>query len=46
MRMHNRGLCGNRSTEDIVSVSKVDDHDLVLFIDFLPNTYEVVGFES
>lgn len=46
MRVHYRGVRGNGSPHDIVGVGEVNDHDLILLVDFLPNTDEVVGLEG
>ncbi len=46
MRVHDSRVRRDWSTHDIVGISKVDNDDLVLFIDFFPNTNEVVGLES
>lgn len=40
--MHNRGIRGNRSSNDIICVGKVDDNNLVLFPDFFTHAYEMV----
>lgn len=45
LRVHNGGVRSNRSPEDIISVCKVDDNDLVLFVDFLAHANEMVAFE-
>ena len=44
--MHYGRIGGDRSTHDIVGVCKVDDDDLVLFINLLSHTNEVVGLEG
>jgi hypothetical protein len=44
--MHNRGVGGDWPTQNIVGVVQVDDDNLVLFVDFLPHTDEMVGFQS
>ena len=36
---------GDRSPQDIVGIRKVDDNSLVLPIDFLPYTDEMVAFK-
>ena len=44
--VHNRGVGGDWSTENIIGIVQVDNNDLVLFVDFLPHTDEMVGFEG
>jgi hypothetical protein len=44
--VHNRRVCGDWSTQNIVGVVQVDNDDLVLFVDFLPHTDKMVGFEG
>ena len=43
MGVHNCGVGGDWSPEDIVGVGEIDDDDLVGFIDLFPDTDEVVG---
>lgn len=45
MRMHYGRIGGDGAAEDIIGISKVDDHDLVLLIDLFPNANKSVGFE-
>ena len=44
--VHNGRVGGDWSTQNIVGVGQVDDDDLVLFVEFLPHTNEMVGFQS
>ena len=44
--VHYRGVCGDWSTQNIIGVVQVDDNDLVLLVDLLPHTDEMVGFEG
>jgi len=44
--MHDRRVCGDWSTQNIIGVVQVDNDDLVLFVDFLPHTDEMVGFKG
>ena len=44
--VHNRGVGSDWSTQNIVGVGQVDNNDLVLFVNFLPHTDEMVGFQS
>ena len=44
--VHYCGVCSNWSTQNIVCVVQVDDDDLVLLVDLLPYTDEMVGFEG
>ena len=44
--VHDRRVRRNWAAEDIVGVRKVDDDDLVLLIDLLSYTDEVVRFEG
>lgn len=44
--MHDCGIRCNGPPKDIVSVCEVDDDNLILLVHFLPNTDEVVGFQS
>ena len=46
LRVHNRRVCGDWSTQNIIGVVQVDNDDLVLLVDFLPHTDEMVGFEG
>lgn len=46
VRVHNRGVGGDWSTQNIIGVVQVDNNHLVLFVDFLPHTDEMVGFEG
>ena len=46
MRVHNRAVCGDGSSEDIVGVREVYNHYLVLLPDLLSYTDKVVGLES
>lgn len=41
-RMHNCTVGSNRSPQDIVGIGKVDNDDLVLFIDLFSHAYEMV----
>ena len=43
--MHNGGVGGDWSPEDIVGVGQVHDDDLVGFIDLFPDTDEMVGLQ-
>jgi hypothetical protein len=45
VRVHDGRVGGDGAAEDIIRISKVDDHDLVLLIDLFPNANEAVGFE-
>jgi hypothetical protein len=40
--VHNGGIRGDRSSNDIISVGEVHDNDLILFPDFFTHTYEMV----
>ena len=42
MWMHNGGIRGNRSPDEIVGICEVDDDDLVLLVNLLAYTNEVV----
>ena len=44
--MHDRRVSRYRSPEDIIGVSKVDDDNLALLINFFTDTYEMVWFQS
>ena len=44
--VHNRGVCGNWSPQNIVCIVQVDNDDLVLLVDLLPHADEMVGFEG
>ena len=44
--VHYRRVCGDWPTQNIIGVVQVDNDDLVLFVDFLPHTDEMVGFEG
>ena len=46
VRMHNCRVGSDRSTEDIVRVREVNDDDLVLFIDPLSHTDEMVALKG
>lgn len=43
--VHNGRVGGDGPPEDIVGVSKVNDNNLILFVDFLANTNETIRFE-
>lgn len=43
--MHDGTVGSNRSPQDIVGIGKVDNNNLVLFIDLFSHAYEVVGLE-
>jgi len=43
-RVHDSRVGGNGSSQDIVCLGKVDDDDLALFVYFLSNANEAIGF--
>jgi hypothetical protein len=43
--VHYGTVSSDRSPQNIVGVGEVDNDYLVLFVDLLPHTYEMVGFK-
>ena len=46
MGMHNRRVCGDWPSQDIIRVCQIDNNDLVLLVEFLPHADEMVRFEG